>query len=281
MMIIRLFHGPDGAPPGAAAEPAPAQGAAPAAEAPAEAPPSEGDDLPKFASQLSPEIREKRKTELSALKGKHLNDVMEDYFGIKGKLDGAIVPPGKDAKPEEVDAFFKKMGIPRTADEYKLNTEAVKSMDKDGAFTKGFREIARKNGLTQRQAENIFNTIAAGMTQDSQTKEAKAKEVRGTFDARLAEAVGDPAKAKETGEYFKRFIVSIGDKELVKELHESNVLYSPRFARAMAEYHKKYAGDPSFVDGHGPAGGAEPKGTGKKLMAHSDQFEEHYGKKGV
>jgi hypothetical protein len=60
--------------------------------------------------------------------------------------------PGPDAKPEEIAAFNKRMGVPDKPEEYKLNL----AKDADSTFVNEFlSKVAHPNGFTPKQAQVI------------------------------------------------------------------------------------------------------------------------------
>lgn len=287
---LRIFYEPEGVPTGQAptepaaapastSEPAPAAPAAPPAEATPASPP---EDPWKgwWAAQLPADTREANKDEIIAMKGKSLGEVISEHLSTKKTLERAIIPPGKDAKPEEIKAFLAKMNIAETPEGYEFPAELTKGMDKDGAFTKDLQAFSLKTGLTKKQAAAVFEKIVgyavAGQSHNTEAKQA----VRASFDSRLLEAVGkDEAKAKETKDLFKRYLVAIGDKELAKDLSESGMLYNPKFVISMAEYHRRNATDPAYIGGNARAPAAKGKAPEGSQGDYSPEFEAHYGKR--
>lgn len=112
-----------------------------------------------------------------------------------------VAIPGKDAKPEEWDNYFKKLGRPDNADGYGLklpdNLPPGVSIDAEGL--KAIAAAAHKLGVPKTQMEGLFNEVMTLQTKqaeelskefylDPAVSEAKMKEVFGqAFDQRLAE----------------------------------------------------------------------------------------------
>ena len=93
------------------------------------------------------------------LKGKQIGEVFDEYFSNEAKLKSAVVFPGKNATQEEVDAFLKRMDIPKTADDYKLNAKLIPGAETDEVKTtaaKGLADFFQSIGLTKSQAEKMF-----------------------------------------------------------------------------------------------------------------------------
>jgi hypothetical protein len=73
-------------------------------------------------------------------------------------LKGAIKIPGKDAKPEEIKAFHTALGVPETAEAYKLpeRPEAMGARTaEDVAVLKPFQETFHKLGMSQDQVAGV------------------------------------------------------------------------------------------------------------------------------
>ena len=85
-------------------------------------------------------------TSLAALSKSYRH--LESLVGKKG-----LVPPGDDAAPEQVDAFYRQLGRPDTAAAYVF--EKPEDFPNDAAFNEkrlgAFKEAAYAAGLSQRQ----------------------------------------------------------------------------------------------------------------------------------
>ena len=69
-----------------------------------------------------------------------------------------ITIPGKDAKPEEVAAFYTKIGRPETLDGYKITKPAdlPEGVPYDPAIEAEFKKFAHAQNLTAAQAESLY-----------------------------------------------------------------------------------------------------------------------------
>jgi hypothetical protein len=229
-----------------------------------------------WGSQLPKAARDRFKDRLTQLKGRSMADILDDYFAAGDKLKGAVVFPGKDAKPDEIDAFLAKMSIPKTADGYKLDPAGLpESWTDEGRkeFAASIAEVCKRNGLTLRQGNALYKTYAAHVA-DIQAKSAKLREIqKDTFDRRLEEECGDEKKSAETKEYFKRALVALGDKRFVKELEESGLFYSPVVARAIGDLWKAGNAEPPLAS----AGGGTDDKKSDGGLPKSAAFTERYG----
>jgi len=106
------------------------------------------------------------------------------------KIKDAVFIPGENAKPEEVSAFYERLGRPKTEADYKFDPVDLPK-DKDGKplmqindeLSKSFLKLAHENGLTNKQAaasfklynDHMINTFRA--QQEATIKELQASAV--------------------------------------------------------------------------------------------------------
>ena len=251
----------------------------PAGEPPENTPPaSEADEEWKgwWAGQLSKETRDRHKDRLLGLKGKQLGEVFDEYFSNADKLKEAVVFPGRDAKPEEVAAFLKRMDIPAAAEGYELDAKLVPA-GTDEQRGKAAAEIAaviHRNGLTKKQGQAIFAEYAKMLGDIGRNIEAQRQEQAATFEARLLQETGGEKAAAETREYFKRAMVALGNKALVGKLEKTGMLYDTSLVRAFADIWKAGNQEPPIPGGTG--GGGEKKAG---ALPMGDEFNRRYGER--
>jgi hypothetical protein len=283
-MIKRIFFEPEGIPPGteppAATPPTTTDGGGTQPQQAYQDGPIDqaleiADEEPWkgwWASQVNKDVRDKHHEKLLALKEKQLGDVIDDYFTSKNSLIRAIIPPGENPSPEERKAFLKRMGIPETPEGYGLKPELIE--DEDGSFTKNLAQRLHRMGLTRKQGAQVFSEYSALMKAGKNRLEQINQDYAATFEPRLTEYLGGEAKAKDTTEWFKRFVVSMKDKDLAKELADSGIMYSPRFVAAIATYHRANTQDPPL--GMGSSSGKQERTA---RLQKSESFEAVYGKR--
>ena len=201
--------------------------------------------------------------------------MFDDYFANGDKLKEAVFFPGKDAKPEEIDAFLKRMNIPKTADGYKLDAGKLPKDWKEEARAETASVIAeacKRNGLTLRQGNAVYDLYIAHMKDITARGEARRQTLKDTFDQRLVTECGDEKTANETREYFKRALVALADKKFVKEMTDSGLFYSPTVVRAIADLWKAGHGEPPMMS----AGGGREEARGDGGFPKSAEFTERY-----
>jgi hypothetical protein len=137
-----------------------------------------GIQLPAWAAQVSKELRERPEVakELAAY-GK-LDDFAKAYFTRVKEA----AHPGKDAGPEELEAFWRKLGKPEKKEGYSFAKE-----EDAGAFL----EAAFGAHLTDGQASAVWKTAVE--TADRRTAETLARQTKELeeTDAALRKEYGD------------------------------------------------------------------------------------------
>jgi hypothetical protein len=265
---------PPATPPPAGTDPPPA----PPAEPPPEPPPNEeisAEWKGWWAGQLNKETRDKHKDGLLELKGKQLGEVFDDFFANRTTLKNAVVFPGKDAKPEEVDAFLKRMDIPKTSDEYNLDPKLIPSADPDetkAAAAKGLADFFRTIGLTRNQATQMYQQYTNIIKGANEAGASRQKALAETFDERMLKDIGDEKTTTETKEYFKRALIALGDKQLVQELNQSGLIYSTTLVRGLADIWKAGNQEPPIIQEAGRKGEVT-----KDALPKGDEFSKRYG----
>ncbi len=127
------------------------------------------------------------------------NDTPETRIALFNKLDGAEKLIGKktvggipaaDAKPEEVEAFYKSLGAAKPEDyEFKLGEKS------DEEFNKELRAAAHNAGLSKTQMAKFIDKIAPGVAARQAAAVAAQTKLNTEFDALVAKTFGaDNAK---------------------------------------------------------------------------------------
>jgi hypothetical protein len=237
--------------------------------------PDKAPELPKFSSQLNPKKRESEDYKKYLYKHQHLDDVADDYVALNKRLEKAIEIPGKDAKPEDVKAFFKKLGVPEAEDGYEL---PMNGLDEKiaGPVAEQMRKEFMKSGMTKTQAKNMWNFMIKNYTVGTQLLQDRKDQQAQTFDARMAAKLeaSHPVKAERDGamqeavNLFKQHISRTG---LGKVYKDSGLIYNPDFVLAIAKEEKSRSGS-SYVEGKPGVSGQKPIG------AFGDNYSEDFKK---
>lgn len=186
---------------------------------PADTPPAD------WRAGLAPELRDdpalKSYKDVAALAKSHVE---------QGKLVGAGVRvPKADAKPEEWDAFYAKLGRPADPSGYEIARPAGDSLAWNDDMEKGFRQVAHKHGLTPAQVKGLVewhnDTAGATFKQLQASKMDAERELReewgGGFDHQLGLA--------------RQVVREAGGEELMAFLDTTGLSNHATFIKAFAK----------------------------------------------
>lgn len=170
---------------------------------------------PAWTSQLPEEMRTNSDLMKQLEKFGKIGDLAKSYTELESKLGTSITKPGKEASAEEVDAFYKKIGKPESADGY----------DMKGEEAAAFRELAYKNNLSVDQAKGIFEALQQiGNGFIAQQQAQVMQSAKATEEALKAEYGNDYTTKLEL---CKRGVQTYGGPELGAKLQASGLLYDP------------------------------------------------------
>jgi hypothetical protein len=143
------------------------------------------------------------------------------------KLGDAIIRPGKDAKPEEIDAYREKIGAGKTPDEYVFEApkDLPENLPYDGERAKSFAALAHKIELPKDKAQAIHDwAIANGVEDFNNAGKETANRLAEQAKAATAELVkvygpvdGQQFKANAA---FADKVLALGGEKAVEELKE-------------------------------------------------------------
>jgi len=156
--------------------------------------------LAAWTQQLPKEYRENPEYSKALTGFEKLDDFAKSYFELTKKSD----IPGEKATPEEVTAFWKKLGYPEKPDQY-----AVAKEENAGTFV----AAAHAARLTDAQAKELWKHVSEGTArQYAAGQQAMAAQMADT-DAALKKEYGD--KYETTLELMKRGMGSSGVQQLL------------------------------------------------------------------
>lgn len=124
-----------------------------------------------------------------------INHLVGRALDMRKKLSTAIVPPGKDAKPEEVAQYRKKIGVPDTAEGYVFkDPEGYTATEQDKTIRGAMARAFHDNNIPASVAEGLIGVYRDQMQAVAQalkdndkryveeTEAALRKEWGGDFD---------------------------------------------------------------------------------------------------
>lgn len=175
------------------------------------------------------------KSHPAAQKFKSPADLLKSYVNLEKTIGkDKIALPGKDAKPEEIKAFFAKLGVPESPDGYKLPD--VKLPESAGTINpnvqKEFLAKAHEIGLTPQQVSALYEWQAGSITSALSQKEAAAAESVQKSEAALRKEFGRAYDEKISTA--KKVIAAFGDDGM-KEVIAGEIGNNPAFVRFLAK----------------------------------------------
>ena len=146
-------------------------------------------DKPEVSLEISNIIPEELKEtflndpDLAALKTPQ--DITKALIELKTSTKGMVKIPTDESTPEEMTAFFQKLGCPETPEGYELSKELPEGLEFSEEMFSGFTQVAQATGITQKQAKAIYEFY-----------NNKSQEVAGTLGEKIAQTY---KKSKEDG----------------------------------------------------------------------------------
>jgi hypothetical protein len=190
------------------------------------------DGAQDWRATLPPEMQSEKSLE----KFKGVGDVAKAYTELEKKMGSAIKIPGSDAKPEELDQFYSKLGRPESPDKYEFKLpDLPEGIGHDEEMQAAFKSMAHKAGLSPRQAQILMDEYSAVQLKritefqnaDKQTVEVLKKEWGADYEKNLGLA--------------QRAVMEAGGQALKDELDATGLGNSPLLAKHFASLGAKTA----------------------------------------
>src|SRR3990167_8829690 len=239
--------------------PAVAPESAPTAEPPAaaapEAPPVASTEPPPTPSPVDWRLPiSKDDLKKHAERYNTLDDVLQGNLEMRSKLSTAIIKPGKNAKPEEIQAWNKALGIPENQDGYQYvpakEFEAEFKAPEAQERLKSFNAVAHKAGLSADGYKAIMDWRNAEIAKDQRAIVEADKKFADDSEAALKKEWGkDYDRNKEFANRGAEALFK-GDFKAFRELEMKDKRFladNPIMVKAMAEF-----GRMTSEDGLGP-----------------------------
>ena len=157
------------------------------------------------------------------------------YRELEGKFTsgGLVKLPGKDAKPEEIAAFHKALGVPEKPEEYfkqvKLENGAVIG-EADKPLVDGFAAAVHKSGATPEMVNAALNWYYANQGEQAAALDEGDDTFRREAEKALKDELG-PAFKRKTNAIASLFATAPGGTDIKNE----NSLYARMMGGRMAD----------------------------------------------
>lgn len=194
---------------------------------------------PKWMAQLDKESLEDADLIKQLGKFQKLGDLAKSYANLEKKLGNSVNIPGDGATPEEVKAFYSKLGVPESADGYSIKDE------KAGVF----KEIAFNNNLTDAQAKAIYEGLASMGQKAVEASQEQMARIAAESDRILKEEWGN--EYSKNLEYLKRGIAAYGGNTLGAKLKATGLLYDADIVKMFASIGRANAESTATTKGTG------------------------------
>jgi hypothetical protein len=195
-----------------------------------------------------------------AFEGKKVDDVLNEYLQQKEVLDtheknGLVRLPSEEAKAEEIEQFFKRLGKPETPAEYgfKAPEEWPEGLDYSDERAAKFAEMAHRHNLTATQAQGLFGDFH-DMVRSEFAEGVAAQEDRLVANIETLEKVWGPADGEKFNQERAnalRAFNTVADPDMVAQFKENpEIASNPLVLQTLARLGARMRSDsvPTLVD---------------------------------
>jgi len=123
-----------------------------------------------------------------------INHLVKRAVDLRKQVSNAIIRPGKDAKPEQIAAYKKALGVPESPDDYPFPALPKEQLtDEVKASRKAWAEQFHKLNISKDAATTLFKTL------DEEVKKVETAQV--AADKAFAQSQDDKLKAEWKDDY--------------------------------------------------------------------------------
>lgn len=218
-------------------------GDAPPATDPLAAPPAEAFVAPEWAKGLNVEEEILKAPLFSSVKS--VDDIVKGYYHAQ-KLVGAdkIAVPTAKSTPEEIRAYYQKVGLPESLDKYDVQA-------KEGSlFTaeelSDIKKIAYENNVNPSQLTKLLETVEA---KNAAMLESYEKENQTAIETTRSDLIKEWGEAgyKQNIHRAQAVVNQFGGKEMLEYLDQSGLGNDGKLIRFLASIGGKLKSEDSFA----------------------------------
>jgi hypothetical protein len=177
---------------------------------------------PKWSSAVSKEVRDDPRFATWAAKQDSFSAAVKNALELESKIGGMITLPTDKSSPEEIAAFYTKVGVPSKPEEYKL--DRTDGLDYDDTQEQAFKDELHKKHVPQDVANWIYKEMGERTKAAIEARSARMEEDKTALRARLEKEHG-----KDYGAFvstMQQGIAKYGSKELIVALKKSGLEYN-------------------------------------------------------
>ncbi len=179
-------------------------------------------ELAGWTAGLTKQLKSAPEAAKFLAKFKTMDDAIKGYMELESKQGGMVALPTDKSSPEEIAAFYAKVGVPSKPEEYKL--DRTDGLDYDDTQEKAFKDELHKNHVPQDVANWIYKQMGERTKAAIEARSARMEEDKTALRARLE---------KEHGPQYGAFISTMqqgiaryGSKELIAALKKTGLEYN-------------------------------------------------------
>ncbi len=120
-------------------------------------------------------------------------EALRAYASLERRLGRSVVMPGKDADPEEIAAFRRRLGVPERPEDYPLALPENGDAEPDPAeqeLRAGFLAAMHEAGATPEVVQRALDWYHATLEAGASARAAEGERLRAEAEAELARAWG-------------------------------------------------------------------------------------------
>lgn len=185
----------------------------------------------------------------------NVQDVFKNYISAQQTISKSVRIPDAMSTPEDITAFYTKLGKPASASEYDFTYEQAEGapLGKDSFDFTTFQSIADKANLTKDQYQALASAYV-DIQNDMVTKYQTSLAEQAGLELRNAEN----ELRKEWGKEYATNLNNISAKiaqmypqETLQRMEQSGLFRDPQFLRSQLQLTKMMTGDTIFIEGRG------------------------------
>lgn len=177
---------------------------------------------PTWFDQLSDDIKGDEKIIKTLSKFNKVDDLAKSYTELQKLMGSRIELPKDDADADALNAFWQKVGKPKTAADYDL--DGVEDTDK-------YRELAFNANLTVKQAKDVFLALREYGMNMMKNQQAMLKEMYTSTDNALREKYGNHYGIKKA--MLEKGLKTWADEEASKALVSTGAIFNQSIAEML------------------------------------------------